>query len=199
MSTPRWSIPRSACSPTRRSTIWCPARCRSASAMRIPTSCPTRCFRSPTATSSSRPATTASSPSCAPCWASRSSPSRNKYIDNKARLAHRAELVGRLCGLTARLPREALLDKLEAVGVPAGPINDLDQVFSDPQVVHRGMQLELPSAAAAGGKIPRRAHADHARRRGDGGRAAVAAARRAHRRDFARDRRRVIPIRQQEA
>jgi crotonobetainyl-CoA:carnitine CoA-transferase CaiB-like acyl-CoA transferase len=77
-----------------------------------------------------------------------------KYIDNKARLAHRAELIGHLCMLTARLPRDELLDKLEAVGVPAGPINDLAQVFSDPQVVDRGMKIERPSAAAADGKIP---------------------------------------------
>ncbi len=76
------------------------------------------------------------------------------YQDNKGRLAHRAELVERLCALTARIPRAELLQKLEAVGVPAGPINDLAQVFSDPQVIHRGMQLELPSAAATGGKIP---------------------------------------------
>ena len=76
------------------------------------------------------------------------------YQDNKGRLAHRAELVGRLCALTSRMPRIELLEKLEAAGVPAGPINDLDQVFSDPQVVHRGMRLELPSAAAEGGKIP---------------------------------------------
>jgi len=77
-----------------------------------------------------------------------------KYIDNKARLAHRAELIGHLCTLTARLPRAELLEKLEAVGVPAGPINDLAQVFSDPQVVHRGMRLDRPSAAAADGTIP---------------------------------------------
>jgi crotonobetainyl-CoA:carnitine CoA-transferase CaiB-like acyl-CoA transferase len=77
-----------------------------------------------------------------------------KFIDNKSRLAHRAELIGHLCKLTAQLPRDALLEKLEAVGVPAGPINDLAQVFSDPQVVDRGMQIERPSAAAAGGKIP---------------------------------------------
>jgi crotonobetainyl-CoA:carnitine CoA-transferase CaiB-like acyl-CoA transferase len=79
---------------------------------------------------------------------------QEKYIDNKARLAHRAELIGHLCGLTARLPRDTLLKKLEEVGVPAGPINDLAQVFSDPQVVYRGMRIERPSAAAAGGKIP---------------------------------------------
>ena len=76
------------------------------------------------------------------------------YQDNKGRLAHRAELVGKLCALTARLKRAELLDRLEAATIPAGPINDLDQVFADPQVVHRGMQLELESAAAKGGKIP---------------------------------------------
>jgi crotonobetainyl-CoA:carnitine CoA-transferase CaiB-like acyl-CoA transferase len=76
------------------------------------------------------------------------------YKDNKGRLAHRAELVGRLCALTSRMTRAELLQKLEAAGVPAGPINDLEQVFSDPQVIHRGMKLELPSAAAEGGKIP---------------------------------------------
>jgi crotonobetainyl-CoA:carnitine CoA-transferase CaiB-like acyl-CoA transferase len=76
------------------------------------------------------------------------------YKDNEGRLAHRAVLVGRLCALTSRIPREELLAKLEAAGVPAGPINDLGQVFSDPQVIHRGMRLDLKSAAAKGGKIP---------------------------------------------
>ena len=76
------------------------------------------------------------------------------YIDNKARLAHRAELIGRLCAQTARMPSAELLSKLEAVGVPAGPINDLAQVFADPQVIHRGMKVERPSAAAKAGKIP---------------------------------------------
>ena len=52
------------------------------------------------------------------------------------------------------MKRDDLLEKLEAQGVPAGPINDLEQVFNDPQVVHRGMKLELPSAAAKAGTIP---------------------------------------------
>jgi crotonobetainyl-CoA:carnitine CoA-transferase CaiB-like acyl-CoA transferase len=76
------------------------------------------------------------------------------YIDNTARLSHRAALIERLCTLTSRIPRDELLAKLETVGVPAGPINDLAQVFADPQVVHRRMKVEPPSAAAKGGKIP---------------------------------------------
>ncbi len=52
------------------------------------------------------------------------------------------------------MKRDDLLDKLEAQQVPAGPINNLEQVFNDPQVAHRGMKLDLPSAAAKGGTIP---------------------------------------------
>src|SRR5438105_3176230 len=77
-----------------------------------------------------------------------------KYIDNTARLANRAEIVGKLSALTQQRHSADLLDKLEAVGVPAGPINNLDQVFDDPHVKHRGMKLDLPSAFAKAGTIP---------------------------------------------
>jgi crotonobetainyl-CoA:carnitine CoA-transferase CaiB-like acyl-CoA transferase len=77
-----------------------------------------------------------------------------KYIDNKSRLANRAELIGKLSALTVKLSMNDLADKLEAVGVPAGPINSLDHVFTDPHVAHRGMKLDLPRAEAKGGTIP---------------------------------------------
>jgi crotonobetainyl-CoA:carnitine CoA-transferase CaiB-like acyl-CoA transferase len=77
-----------------------------------------------------------------------------EYLNNTARLAHRVELVARLTELTKRMTGTDLLAKLEAVGVPAGPINEIDQVFADPQVIHRGMRLDLPSPAAKGGVIP---------------------------------------------
>ena len=76
------------------------------------------------------------------------------YIDNKARLAHRVDLVDKLSALTGKMQSADLLAKLEAVGVPAGPINTLDQVFADPHVQHRGMKLDLPSAEAKAGHIP---------------------------------------------
>ena len=76
------------------------------------------------------------------------------YKDNKSRLAHREVLVARLTELCKRMTSADILAKLEAVGVPAGPINTLDQVFSDPQVIHRGVKLDLPSADAKGGTIP---------------------------------------------
>jgi glutaryl-CoA transferase len=79
---------------------------------------------------------------------------RPEYKDNTSRLAHRDVLVGRLTELCKRMTSADILAKLEAVGVPAGPINTLEQVFNDPQVTHRGVKLDLPSAAAKGGTIP---------------------------------------------
>ena len=76
------------------------------------------------------------------------------YRDNRGRLAHRDALVAHLSELTRAMTRAELLGKLEAVGVPAGPINNLDQVFADPQVIQRGMRLGLPSEAAKEGEIP---------------------------------------------
>ena len=76
------------------------------------------------------------------------------WLANSDRLANRDSLVARLSDLTRKWQRAELLAKLEAVQVPAGPINSLDQVFADPQVRHRGMRIDPPSAAAQGGRIP---------------------------------------------
>ena len=77
-----------------------------------------------------------------------------RYRSNSDRLANRKELIARLSALTLRWRRDDLLAKLEELGVPAGPINTLEQVFADPQVIHRGMRIDRPSAAAKGGTIP---------------------------------------------
>jgi len=76
------------------------------------------------------------------------------YIDNKSRLANRADIVDKISALTKKFKMQDLADKLEAVGVPAGPINNLDHVFDDPHVKHRGMKLDIPSQHAKGGTIP---------------------------------------------
>ncbi|MCC7346205.1 MAG: CoA transferase [Variibacter sp.] len=77
-----------------------------------------------------------------------------EFRTNTDRLNNRGTLIPRLAEMIGRVKRDDLLEKLEAVQVPSGPINMLDQVFADPQVKHRGMQLTLPSAAAKGGSIP---------------------------------------------
>ena len=68
------------------------------------------------------------------------------YASNRARVENRAALVKILTGLLAAKPRDHWLAALEAVGVPAGPINDLAEVFDDPQAKARGLRLELPHA-----------------------------------------------------
>ena len=67
-----------------------------------------------------------------------------RFASNAARLAHRDALDALIAQETAKLRREALLRRCAETGIPAGPINDLEQVFADPQTVARGMALDLP-------------------------------------------------------
>jgi crotonobetainyl-CoA:carnitine CoA-transferase CaiB-like acyl-CoA transferase len=76
------------------------------------------------------------------------------YKDNVGRLTNRDKIIPELTAYTKTMKRDDLLAKLEAVGVPAGPINNIAQVFDDPQVVHRGMRIDMPSKAAKTGTIP---------------------------------------------
>jgi crotonobetainyl-CoA:carnitine CoA-transferase CaiB-like acyl-CoA transferase len=76
------------------------------------------------------------------------------FKTNAGRVTHRDRLIPRMLPLTQKFTRDDLLKKLEAAGVPGGPINDLADVFADRQVLHRGMRIDLPDAAAKGGSIP---------------------------------------------
>lgn len=76
------------------------------------------------------------------------------YATNEGRVAQRAVLVPALMALTQQMSMVELLSKLEAAGVPAGPINTIDSVFTDPQVIARQMRVDLPSGEARGGIIP---------------------------------------------
>ncbi|MDF2687834.1 MAG: CoA-transferase [Microvirga sp.] len=77
-----------------------------------------------------------------------------RFRSNAGRVGNRAELVPILTELTLKTTRDALLSALEKQGVPAGPINTVADVFADPQVIARGMRIDLPSPAAQGGAIP---------------------------------------------
>ena len=68
---------------------------------------------------------------------------------NEARVANRAVLVPELARLIAPFARADLLARLEKANVPAGPINAVDEVFADPQVVHRAMRLDLEHGSGA--------------------------------------------------
>jgi len=66
-----------------------------------------------------------------------------RFLTNASRVANRVALTEAIAGALAPWQRDALLAKLAAAHVPAGPINTLEDVFADPQVVARGMRLDL--------------------------------------------------------
>jgi crotonobetainyl-CoA:carnitine CoA-transferase CaiB-like acyl-CoA transferase len=63
------------------------------------------------------------------------------YATNERRVTNRVQLTAALAAVTKGWPMADLLTACEGAGVPAGPINNLAQVFADPQVVARGMQI----------------------------------------------------------
>jgi crotonobetainyl-CoA:carnitine CoA-transferase CaiB-like acyl-CoA transferase len=67
-----------------------------------------------------------------------------RFATNAGRVERREEVVAAIAEATAMKASGELLAALERVGVPAGPVNRLDQVFDDPQVVARGMRCDLP-------------------------------------------------------
>ncbi len=82
-----------------------------------------------------------------PQWAS-----DPRFASNKQRVAHRAELIPLIRQATVFRTTAEWVTALEGAGVPCGPINDVAQVFADPQVQFRGLQVELPHAL--GGTVP---------------------------------------------
>jgi len=66
-----------------------------------------------------------------------------RYATNKQRVINRVALIERLTAIMASGKRDDWLQKLEAVGVPCGPINDIEQVFDNPQVQARGLRQEM--------------------------------------------------------
>jgi crotonobetainyl-CoA:carnitine CoA-transferase CaiB-like acyl-CoA transferase len=76
-----------------------------------------------------------------------------RFATNPARVRNREFLVPILRELIASRPRDYWLERLEPAGVPSGPVNTLDQVFADPQVVARQMRLDLPHGRL-GVKVP---------------------------------------------
>lgn len=69
-----------------------------------------------------------------------------RFATNPARLEHRAVLVPLLAEKTRGFTKAALLAACDAHGVPAGPINTFEDVFADPQVIARGLKLDLDGA-----------------------------------------------------
>ena len=75
-----------------------------------------------------------------------------RFASNAARVRNRGELIPLLRQATVIKTTAEWIRLLENAAVPCGPINDLAAVFADPQVLHRGLRVDLPHAA--GGSAP---------------------------------------------
>jgi crotonobetainyl-CoA:carnitine CoA-transferase CaiB-like acyl-CoA transferase len=65
-----------------------------------------------------------------------------RFRTNPARVVNRAALIPLLESAMRGRRRQEFAAALEAAGIPAGPVNAIDAVFADPQVVHRGLRIK---------------------------------------------------------
>lgn len=66
-----------------------------------------------------------------------------RFVKNSDRLANRDEMTRLLTEQTLKREKANLLADCEDQGIPAGPINNMEEVFADPQVIARGMRQDL--------------------------------------------------------
>jgi crotonobetainyl-CoA:carnitine CoA-transferase CaiB-like acyl-CoA transferase len=79
-----------------------------------------------------------------------------RFASNPARVKHRELLLPLITESLKKWRGPELAQALEAVGVPCGPINNLAQVFADPQVQAREMRVDVPHPSA--GSVPQVRH-----------------------------------------
>ena len=77
-----------------------------------------------------------------------------KFSTNAARVTNRDELVQIVSDISRKHTTQYWLEGLERIGLPCGPVNDLRQVFEDPQVIHRNMKITMSRPPAEGGTFP---------------------------------------------
>lgn len=70
------------------------------------------------------------------------------FATNPARVANRDRLIAELETAFSGRTKQDILAACEAAGIPAGPINALDDVFDDPQVLARGLRIDLPGGTS---------------------------------------------------
>jgi len=70
-------------------------------------------------------------------------PDDARFATNGKRVANRVELTRILSDIFLKKTTREWIEALEAAGVPSGPINDLKQVFEEPQAVARGLRIQI--------------------------------------------------------
>ena len=77
-----------------------------------------------------------------------------KFPSNSARVKNRDELIPILEPIFLSKRSTEWLHELEERSIGCGPINNVNQIFEDPQVIDRGMKIEMPHPAAGGATAP---------------------------------------------
>jgi formyl-CoA transferase len=75
-----------------------------------------------------------------------------RFRANPDRIRNRKELIPLVRDIMKARTRKDWIDRLDAAGVPCGPINNYEEVFDDPQVRHRGLRIETPHPVS--GSLP---------------------------------------------
>lgn len=76
-----------------------------------------------------------------------------RFATNSARVEHRRALYPVLEDITREKPQAHWVNGLAELAVPCGPVNTVDQVFEDPQVRHREMQVSVPYPGSEKGTV----------------------------------------------
>jgi crotonobetainyl-CoA:carnitine CoA-transferase CaiB-like acyl-CoA transferase len=76
-----------------------------------------------------------------------------RFVTNELRVKNRTAMYDLLPDITRRKTQAEWIAGLAKLGVPCSPVNTVDQVFADPQVRHREMQIRLPHPLAADGMV----------------------------------------------
>jgi formyl-CoA transferase len=77
----------------------------------------------------------------------------SRFATNPARIEHRDALIPLLTAMVKEKTKAEWISLLESVGVPCGPINNLQEVFENEQVVARGIQQNVPHPTAGSMKL----------------------------------------------
>jgi crotonobetainyl-CoA:carnitine CoA-transferase CaiB-like acyl-CoA transferase len=76
-----------------------------------------------------------------------------RFATNELRVRNRRAIYDLLPDVTRRKTQAEWVDGLAGLGVPCSPVNNVDQVFADPQVRHRKMQISMPHPLSASGTV----------------------------------------------
>ena len=76
-----------------------------------------------------------------------------RFITNADRVRNRREIYELLPAVTRRKKQAEWIDGLAKLGVPCSPVNNVDQVFEDPQVQQREMKITMPHPLSASGTV----------------------------------------------